>query len=136
MDLDEARTFIKENPRAVMSVRKKDGSPAMSPIVAALDDEGRLLVSTRETAMKAKSVRRDPNVSFCFLNPNFFGNYVIVDGTAEIVSLPDAMELLVDYYRRLSGEHDDWDDYRAAMERDKRLIIRVTMTYAGPNKAG
>ena len=108
----------------------------MSPIVAALDDDGRILISSRETAYKTKNARRDPHVSLCFINEGFFGEWIQVDGTAEIVPLPDAMELLVDYYRRLSGEHPDWDDYRAAMEREKRLIIRVSIDRAGPDRSG
>ncbi len=108
----------------------------MSPIVAAVDDQGRLLISSRETAYKTKNAQRSPDVSLCFLNPNFFGEWVQVDGTVEIISLPEAMDLLIDYYRRLSGEHTDWDDYRAAMEKEKRLIIRVTIERAGPDRSG
>jgi PPOX class probable F420-dependent enzyme len=136
MNIDEARAFIKENPRAVFATRRKDGSPQMSPIVAALDDDGRLMISSRETAIKTKNARRDARVSACFLTNQFYGGHVVVDGTAEIISLPDAMDLLVDYYKRLSGEHPDWDDYRAAMEREKRCIIRVTIERAGPNVEG
>lgn len=136
MDLDKAREFVKKNPRAIFATRRGDGSPQMSPIVAALDDEGRVMISSRETAYKSKNARRDPRVSLCFINDGFYGEWIQVDGTAEIVPLPDAIELLVDYYRRLSGEHPDWDDYRAAMERDKRLIIRVTIERAGPDRAG
>ena len=136
MDLSDARAFIKENPRAILATRKRDGRPQMSPIVAALDDEGRLLISSRETAYKTKNVKREPTVSLCFVNPDFFGQWVQVDGTVEVISLPEAMDLLVDYYRRLSGEHPDWDDYRAAMEKDRRLILRVTIERAGPDRSG
>ena len=75
-------------------------------------------------------------MSLCVLNDGFFGEWAQVDGTAEIVSLPDAMDGLVDYYRKVSGEHPDWDDYRAAMERDRRCLIRVTITAAGPTVSG
>jgi PPOX class probable F420-dependent enzyme len=136
MDLDEARAFIKENPRAVLATYRRDGRAQMTPIVAAVDDAGRLMISTRETAYKTKNLRRDPRCSLCFIPDQFFGGHVQVDGTAELVSLPEAMDLLVDYYRRLSGEHPDWDDYRAAMERDKRLIVRVTIEHAGPDRSG
>jgi PPOX class probable F420-dependent enzyme len=136
MDLDEARKFIKENPRSVFATRRRDGRPQMSPIVAALDDDGRVMISSRETAIKTKNVRRDPAVSVCFLTNQFFGGHVQVDGTAEVVSLPEAMDLLVDYYRRLSGEHPDWDEYRNAMETDKRVLIRVTIERAGPDVSG
>jgi PPOX class probable F420-dependent enzyme len=136
MDLEKAQEFIKRNSRAILAARRGDGSPQMSPIVVAVDDDGRLLISSRETAYKTKNVRRDPRVSLCFINERFFGEWIQVDGEAEVISLPDAMDLLVDYYKRLSGEHEDWDDYRAAMERDKRLIIRVTIERAGPDRAG
>jgi PPOX class probable F420-dependent enzyme len=136
MKLDEARSFIKDNPRCVLATRRRDGTPQMSPVIAAVDDEGRLMISTRETAYKTKNLRRDPRASVCFLTNEFFGGFVQVDGTAELISLPEAMDLLVDYYRRLSGEHPDWDDYRAAMERDKRLIVRITIERAGPDRHG
>jgi PPOX class probable F420-dependent enzyme len=136
VDLDKAREFIKENSRAVLATQRRDGRPQMTPIVAAVDDQGRLMISSRETAYKTKNIRRNPDVSLLFINPNFFGEWVQVDGTVEIVSLPEAMELLVDYYRRLSGEHPDWDDYRAAMEKDRRLILRVTIERAGPDRSG
>ena len=70
------------------------------------------------------------------LNDGFYGDWVQLDGTAEILSLPDAMEPLVEYYRSLSGEHPDWDDYRSAMDRDQRLLIRIRVERAGPNVAG
>jgi PPOX class probable F420-dependent enzyme len=136
VDITEAVEFVKANPRAVLVTRRKDGSPQTSPILVAVDDEGRLLISSRETAYKTKNVRRDPRVSMSHLNEGFFGEWIQTDGTAEVVPLPDAMDLLVDYYRRLSGEHQDWDDYRAAMEREKRLVIRVTIDRAGPDRAG
>src|SRR5687767_1986072 len=121
MDLDKALDFVRNNPRCVLATRRRDGSSQMSPILAAVDDESRLMVSSRETAFKTKNARRDPKVSLLFLNEGFFGDWIQIDGSAEIASLPDAMEPLVDYYRRLSGEHPDWDDYRAAMEREKRV---------------
>src|SRR5919197_901054 len=127
MDLDQARRFIKDNPRSVLATRRKDGRPQMTPIVAALDDHGRLMISSRETAYKVRNIRRDPSVSVMFQTHQFFGGHVQVDGTAEVVSLPEAMELLVDYYKRLSGEHPDWDEYRGAMEAEKRVLIRVTI---------
>lgn len=142
MDKAKAVEFVKNNPRAILSTRKRDGSPQLTPIVAAVDDEGRLLISSRETAYKVRNTRRDPKVSLCFINDGFFGEWIQIDGTTEIVSLTDAagpegaMDLLIDYYRRLSGEHDDWDEYRKAMERDKRLIMRITIVRAGPDRSG
>lgn len=136
MQTQKAIDFIKEHPRAVMVTRRKDGSPQLSPILAVADDDGRLLVSSRETAYKVKNLRRDPRASLCFLNEGFFGEWIQVDGTAELISLPEAMDLLVGYYRRAQGEHPDWDEYRSAMERDRRLIVRITISRAGPDRAG
>ncbi len=136
MDMDKALKFINENPRAVLVTTRENGRPQTSPILAAIDDEGRLIISTRETAYKVRNLRRNPRASLCFLTNEFFGGHVQIDGTAEIISLPEAMDLLVDYYRRLSGEHDDWNDYRSVMERDKRVIVRVNIENAGPDRSG
>ncbi len=104
--------------------------------MVALDDDGRVLISTRETAIKTRNLRRDPRASLCVLNDGFYGDWIQAEGTAEIVPLPDAMEILVSYYRIVAGEHPDWADYRAAMERDRRVIARITLTRAGPDISG
>jgi PPOX class probable F420-dependent enzyme len=119
-----------------MSTRRGDGSPQLAPVVCGVDGGGRIVVSTREPAMKLRNLRRDPHVSLCVLNDEFFGDWVQVDGTAQIVSLPEAMEPLVEYYRSVSGEHPDWDDYRAAMERERRALVRIDITRAGPDRSG
>jgi PPOX class probable F420-dependent enzyme len=136
MDLDAARRFVRDNHQGILATRRRDGGPQMSPIAAAVDDAGAIVISTRETAIKAKNVRRDPNVSVCVINANFYGPWIQVDGTASIVSLPDAMEPLVEYYRQVSGEHPDWDEYRAAMQQEKRCLIRIEPTRAGPDRSG
>ena len=136
MDLERAREFLRENHRAVMVTRRADGGPQLSPVVCSIDAEGRVGVSTREPAMKVANLRRDLRVSLCVLNDGFFGDWIQVDGTATIVALPEAMELLVEYYRALSGEHPDWDEYRAAMERDRRVFIRIDIERAGPDRSG
>jgi PPOX class probable F420-dependent enzyme len=136
VDLDEARAVIREQHRAVLATIRDDGTPQMSPVLVAVDDEGRALVSTREPALKVRNLRRDPRLWLCVLADGFFGRWVQVEGRAEIVSLPDAMDGLVDYYRRISGEHDNWDDYREAMRREHRVLLRVALTRAGPDRAG
>jgi PPOX class probable F420-dependent enzyme len=136
MDVGGAQEFIRANHRAVMSTFRRDGRPALSPVLVTLDDAGRVIVSTRNTAMKVKHVRRDPRVAMAVMNDGFFGDWVHVEGSAEVVELPDAMELLVEYYRDISGEHPDWDDYRAAMQRDRRVIIRFAIDRAGPSQQG
>jgi PPOX class probable F420-dependent enzyme len=136
MDLDEARAVVREQHRAVLATIRGDGTPQMSPVLVALDDEGRALVSTRETALKVRNLRHDPRVWLCVLPDGFFGRWVQVEGRADIVSLPAAMDGLVDYYRRLSGEHENWDDYRAAMRRERRVLLRVELVRAGPDRSG
>ena len=126
MDLDDARAVVAEQHHAVLATLRRDGTPQLSPVLAAVDDDGRILVSTRQGAYKVRNLRRDPRLWVCVLPDGFFGRWVQLAGTAEIVELPDAMELLVDYYRRVSGEHDDWDDYRRAMVADRRVAIHLT----------
>ena len=136
MTPDEARDFLRDNHRAVLATFRADGRPQLSPVLAAIDDEGRVLVSTRETAMKTKNLRRDRRVSICVFTNRFFGGWVQVEGQAEIVSLPEAMDVLIDYYRRSAGEHDDWDEYKAAMERERRVVVRFAIERAGPTVEG
>ena len=101
-----------------------------------VDEEGRLTVSSREPAYKMKNLRADPWAQLVVLRDQFFGEWIYVEGEAEVVSLPEAMEPLVEYYRGISGEADDWDEYRAGMERERRVIIQITPTKAGPDRQG
>ncbi|MFC4122223.1 PPOX class F420-dependent oxidoreductase [Nonomuraea zeae] len=135
MDLDKALGFLRSNHRAILLTRHRDGRPQMSPVVAGVED-GLIVVSTRETAAKTHNVRRDPNVSLCVFTDAFYGEWIQVDGTADVLSLPEAMEHLVAYYRGISGEHSDWADYRAAMARERRVLLRITPTHAGPDHHG
>jgi PPOX class probable F420-dependent enzyme len=136
VDLDEARAVIREQRRAVLATMRRDGTPQMSPVLVAVDDDGRILISTRETAVKVRNVRRDGRLWLCVLPDGFFGRWVQVEGHVEVLSLPEAMDGLVDYYRRVAGEHDDWDDYRLAMQRERRVLLRVQLERAGPDRAG
>jgi PPOX class probable F420-dependent enzyme len=136
MNLDEARQFLRENHRAVLATFRADGLPQLSPVAVGVDAEGRAVVSSRETAFKVKNLRRDPRASVCAVADNWYGGWLQADGTASIVSLPEAMDLLVDYYRSLAGEHPDWDDYRAAMERERRVMVRIELERAGPDRHG
>ncbi|HEX3712461.1 MAG TPA: PPOX class F420-dependent oxidoreductase [Trebonia sp.] len=136
MDIDEAIGYVRSNHHAVLATIKKDGSPQLSPVTAGVDAAGRVVISTRQTAYKVRNVRRDPRVWLCAFPDGFYGRWVQLDGTAEIVELPEAMDGLVAYYREISGEHPDWDDYRASMVRDQRLLLAVTVTRAGPSVSG
>jgi PPOX class probable F420-dependent enzyme len=136
VDVGRATTFISKNPRAVLATTRSDGRPQLSPVVAAVDEAGRVLISTRETAIKARNLARDARASLCVMNDRFFGEWVQAEGQAELIYLPEALPLLEDYYRRISGEHPDWEEYREAMRRDKRLIVRITISRAGPDVSG
>lgn len=136
MDLDQARDFLHRHHRAVLATNHPSGRLQLTPVSVGVDEQGRAVVSTRETARKTRNVARDPRVSLCVMTDAFFGEWMQVDGEAEIVHLPEAMELLVDYYRRISGEHPDWDDYRRAMQRERRVLLRIRLSRAGPDHHG
>ena len=136
LSADDAREFLSEHHYAVMATFRTDGRPQLSPVTAAVDAAGRVVVSTRETSMKVRNLRRDPRISMCLLTERFFGAWAQVEGRAEIVELPEAMDLLVDYYRRVSGEHPDWEDYRRAMQDQRRVLVRFEIERAGPTVEG
>jgi PPOX class probable F420-dependent enzyme len=120
----------------VLGTLKNNGTPQLSPVTAGVDAGGHVVISTRQTAYKVRNIRRDPRVWLCVFPDRFYGEWVQLEGTAAIVELPEAMEGLVDYYRGISGEHPDWDDYRAAMEKERRVLLRVTISKAGPDVSG
>ena len=137
MDLDEARELLRRQHRAVLATWRSDGTPQLSPVTVGVDEAGFAVISSRQTAYKLRNLRRDPRAYLCVFPDSFFGGrWVQVDGTVTVLDLPEAMEPLVAYYRSISGEHPDWEDYRAAMERDRRVLLRLEITRAGPDRAG
>jgi PPOX class probable F420-dependent enzyme len=134
--LDDVREFIRTNHRGVLATTRRDGVPQMSPVLVGVDDDGSLMISTRETAMKTLNVRRLGRAAVCVFQDEFFGQWVQAEGAATVESMPGALEALVRYYRLIAGEHPDWADYRAAMARDKRVLIRIRIDRAGPVQAG
>jgi PPOX class probable F420-dependent enzyme len=136
MEIDEAIEYVRHNHHAVLATIKQDGSPQLSPVTAGVDGDGHVIISTRQTAYKVRHVRRNPRVWLCVFPDGFYGRWVQLEGTADIVELPEAMDGLIAYYRDISGEHPDWDDYRAAMERDQRLLLRISIAKAGPTVSG
>ena len=129
-DIDEARRFLAANHRGVLATYRRDGKVQQSPVTAGVDAQGRVIISMTEDRAKARNARRDPRVSLCAFSDAFFGAWVQVEGSAELVDGPDRIDALVDYYRRLSGEHPDWAEYRAAMERDHRVLLRFEIERA------
>jgi len=136
MEIDEALEYARRNHHAVLATLKQDGSPQLSPVTVGVDGDGHVIISTRQTAYKVRHVRRNPRVWLCVFPDGFYGRWVQLEGTADIVELPEAMDGLIAYYRDISGEHPDWNDYRAAMERDQRLLLRVSVAKAGPDVSG
>ena len=135
MDLDQARAFIREHHQGVLATFRSDGRPQMSPVSVGIDEDGRPMISTREQAYKTRNIRRDPRVSIC-VKADGSQEWIQIDGTATVISRPEAMELLVEYYRSVAGEHPDWDDYRRAMEEQRRVILRIDIERAGPDRSG
>lgn len=129
--------MLRRQHHAVLATFRRDGTPQLSPVTVGVDEDGYAVVSSRQTAYKVRNLRRDPRAYLCVFPDSFYGGqWVQVDGTVRVVELPEAMEPLVEYYRRISGEHPDWADYRAAMERDKRVLLRMEITRAGPDRSG
>ncbi|MGH7611822.1 MAG: PPOX class F420-dependent oxidoreductase [Candidatus Dormibacteria bacterium] len=136
MTPEEARDFIRQNHRSVLATRRRDGGAQLSPVLAAVDPEGRVVVSTREASVKVRNLRRQPRCNLLAFSDGFFGPWVAVAGTAEVVSLPEALPLLERYYRDAVGEHPDWDEYRSAMVKEGRVLVRITVEEVGPKTGG
>lgn len=135
MDIEVARQFVREHHRGVLTTFRRDGRPQLSPVSVSIDGQGLVAISSRETAYKVRNLTRDPRASLLVMSDDFW-KWVQVDGTAEILTLPAALEPLVEQYRSIAGEHPDWDDYRAAMERERRVLIRIEIERAGPDRSG
>ena len=128
--------FVRPRHHLVLITRRQDGSPQSSPVTGGVDEHGRVVVSTYPERAKARNLRRDPRCSVLVLSDDFGGAWVQVDGTAEVIDLPESVEPFVDYYRAISGEHPDWDEYRQAMVDQGKSLIRVTLTRWGPLATG
>jgi PPOX class probable F420-dependent enzyme len=136
MDVADALAFLRANHNGVIATTRSDGSTQMSPITVGVDSEDRVVVSSRETAYKVRQLRARPRAALCAFTERFIGDWVQVEGPVEVLSMPDALEPLVDYYRDISGEHPDWDEYRRVMVEDQRVLIRMTVERAGPTLSG
>jgi len=133
---DELLDFIRPRHHAILMTTRKDGRPQSSPNSCGVDTEGRIVISTYPERAKAYNIRRDPRVSVCVLSDEFGGAWVQADGVAEVLDLPEALEPLVEYFRVISGEHPDWDEYRQAMRDQGKSLIRVTIESWGPIATG
>ncbi|TDC75944.1 PPOX class F420-dependent oxidoreductase [Micromonospora sp. KC606] len=136
VDRDALVEFLRPRHRVVLTTTRSDGRPQSSPVAGGVDAEGRLVISTYPERAKARNIRRDPRVSVCVLSDDWDGPWVQVDGTAEVLDLPEALEPLVEYFRSISGEHPNWDEYRQAMATQGKSLIRVTIDRWGPIATG
>ncbi len=130
------QAFLADRHRAVLITARADGGPQSSPVTCGVDAAGRVVISTYPDRAKVANVRRTPQVSLCVLSDEWNGPWVHLDGSAEVLDLPDALEPLVEYYRGIAGEHPDWDEYRAAMVSQGKCLIRVTVQRWGPVATG
>jgi PPOX class probable F420-dependent enzyme len=136
VDRDDLLEFVRPRHHMVLVTRRRDGAPQLSPVTAGVDDAGRIVISSYPERAKAANLRRAPEASVLVLSDDFGGAWAQVDGTAEVLDLPDALDPLVDYYRSISGEHPDWDEYRQAMTDQGKCLIRITPARWGPIATG
>ena len=137
VDISTAQQFLTRHHWGVLATRRKDGGLQMSPITVGLDSEGRAIISSRETAYKVNNLRRDPRAAVCTFTPNFHGGgRVQVNGSTEIVSLPEALDALVYLQHQVYGEDKSWPEFRERMVRERRVVIRIGVESVGPKSRG
>jgi PPOX class probable F420-dependent enzyme len=136
VDLEGMLEFVRPRHRMLVATTKKDGRPQISPVSGGVDPEGRIVISTYPTRAKSRNVERDPRVSVIVLSDEWSGAWIQVDGDAEVVKMPEATEPFVEYFRSISGEHPDWDEYREAMRIQDKSLIRITPSSWSPISTG
>ena len=136
VDRDDLLAFVRPRHDMVLVTSRRDGRPQVSPVSGGVDDQGRIVISTYPERAKTTNARRRPQVSVMVLSDDFGGAWVQVDGDCEVLDLPDSVEPLVDYFRAISGEHPDWDEYRQAMRDQGKSLLRITPTRWGPIATG
>ena len=133
---DELLEFVRPRHRALLLTTRQDGRPQASPVTAGVDEQGRIVIATYPDRAKTHNAERDARASVVVLSDDWNGPWVQVDGRAEVLHLPEALEPLVEYFRCIAGEHSDWDDYRAAMTRQGKSLLRVDIERWGPIATG
>ena len=136
VDLDALLDFVRPRHQLVVITQRQDGMPQASPVTGGVDERGRIVVSTYPERAKTKNARRDPRVSVLVLSDDFGDAWVQVDGECEVLDGEDAIEPLVDYFRCISGEHPDWEEYRQAMRDQGKSLLRITPTRWSPVATG
>jgi PPOX class probable F420-dependent enzyme len=136
VDVNALLEFVRPRHRMILLTTRRDGTPQLSPVTGGVDAAGRIVISTYPERAKVANLRRTPSASVMVLSDEWNGAWVQVDGTAEVLDLPEALEPLVEYYRAISGEHPDWDEYRQAMRDQGKCLIRIAPTRWGPVATG
>lgn len=137
MEVERAQEFLRKNHWGILATRRKNGGLQMSPVTVGLDDQGRAVISSRETAYKVNNLRRDPRAALCAITPSFHGEgWVQINGAATIVSMPEALDDLIALHRQAYGEHKSWPDFHQRMIRERRVIIRIAVESVGPRVRG
>lgn len=136
VELAELLDFVRPRHRMILATRRADGTPQLSPVTGGVDGQGRIVISTYPGRAKTRNAERDPAVSLCVISEDWNDAWVQVNGTAEVLHQPESIEALVDYFRCISGEHPDWEEYRAAMRRQGKSLIRITPERWGPVATG
>lgn len=136
VERDALLEFIRPRHRMLLSTYRRDGRAQLSPVSGGVDEQGRIVIATYPQRAKTSNVKRDPRAAVCVISDDWNGPYVQVDGAAEVLDMPEALDALVDYFRSISGEHPDWDEYREAMRLQNKSIIRITPISWGPVATG
>ncbi len=136
VDRPELLDFLRTRHHGLLSTARADGRPQLSPVACGVDADGRIVVSTYPERAKTRNAKRDERVSICVLSDDWNGPWVQVDGHAEVLDMPEALDGLVEYYRCIAGEHPDWDEYREAMRRQDKSLIRIHIDRWGPIATG
>ena len=137
MEVERAREFLTKHHWGILATRRKNGHLQMSPVTVGLDSEGRAIISSRETAYKVNNLQRDPRAALCAITTTFHGEgWVQINGTAEVISLPHALDTLIDLQRQVYGEHKNWPEFHERMVREKRVVIRIDIESVGPKVRG
>lgn len=133
---EELLDFVRPRHRLILGTTRRDGRMQLSPVTGGIDAQGRIVVSSYPDRAKAANLRRNARATVLFLSEDFDDEWVQVHGTGEVLDLPDALEPLCDYYRSISGEHPDWDEYRQAMTRQGKVLLRIAIDDWGPVSRG
>ncbi|WP_419928481.1 PPOX class F420-dependent oxidoreductase [Candidatus Poriferisocius sp.] len=136
VDRTEMEEFVRPRHRGVLLTTRRDGRPQSSLVTLGLDTSGRVVVSSYPERAKSINAKRSPAASMVVMSDEFGGEWIQLDGTAEVLDMPEALDGLVEYFRVISGEHPDWDEYREAMAHQGKCLIRLTIDQWGPISKG